>query len=145
MNWGWASYRHRSIVVNFSRILFFKQAIERTRARLRENEGQGSDNTPAPSDQRAIDSSASVAGDHQEPSISLITPKPTVGGVKKILRGIANQNAGEAEFLTPQKKLLNSIDKVEKVVMEELEKLKKTPSAKRAEREKRVRTLMSFR
>lgn len=113
---------------------------------MRENDGQGSDYSPAPSDERALDFSASVTGDyHQEPSISLVTPKPTVGKVPKILRGIANQNVGEAEILTPQKKLLNSIDKVEKVVMEELQKLKRTPSAKRAEREKRVRTLMSFR
>lgn len=112
---------------------------------MRENEGQGSDNSPAPSDERALEYSVSVAGDHQEPSISLVTPKPTVGKVPKIILGIANQNVVGAETLTPQKKLLNSIDKVEKVVMEELQKLKKTPSAKKAEREKRVRTLMSFR
>ncbi|XP_022966440.1 protein POLYCHOME [Cucurbita maxima] len=121
------------------------RAIERTRARLRENEGQGSDNSPAPSDERALEFSASVSGGHQEPDVSLVTPKPTVGKVTKILRGIANENVEESEMLTPQKKLLNSIDKVEKVVREELQKLRKTPSAKRAEREKRVRTLMSFR
>ncbi|KAG6595661.1 Ras-related protein RABA4d, partial [Cucurbita argyrosperma subsp. sororia] len=121
------------------------RAIERTRARLRENEGQGSDNSPAPSDERALEFSASVSGGHQEPDVSLVTPKPTVGKVNKILRGIANENVEESEMLTPQKKLLNSIDKVEKVVREELQKLRKTPSAKRAEREKRVRTLMSFR
>uniref|UniRef100_A0A9I9DSK5 Protein POLYCHOME n=3 Tax=Cucumis melo TaxID=3656 RepID=A0A9I9DSK5_CUCME len=121
------------------------RAIERTRARLRENEGQGSDSSPAPSDERALEYSVSVASDHQEPIISLLTPKPTVGKVPKILRGIANENTVGAETLTPQKKLLNSIDKVEKVVMEELQKLKRTPSAKKAEREKRVRTLMSFR
>lgn len=112
---------------------------------MRENEGQGSDSSPAPSDERALEYSVSVASDHQEPIISLLTPKPTVGKVPKILRGIANENTVGAETLTPQKKLLNSIDKVEKVVMEELQKLKRTPSAKKAEREKRVRTLMSFR
>ena len=81
------------------------------------------------------------------PSLAVgVKPRtPAVGKVPKILLGIANQNAGESEFLTPQKKLLNSIDTVEKVVMEELQKLKRTPSAKKAEREKRIRTLMSMR
>ncbi|KAJ6300514.1 hypothetical protein OIU76_021330 [Salix suchowensis] len=69
----------------------------------------------------------------------------TVGRVPKILQHITNQASGDSESLTPQKKLLNSIDTVEKVVMEELQKLKRTPSAKKAETEKRVRTLMSMR
>ncbi|XP_022967896.1 protein POLYCHOME-like [Cucurbita maxima] len=110
------------------------RAIERTRARMKENKGPGSDISPAPSDERVL-----------EASIFLVTPKATIGKVPKILRGITNQNVGGAEILTPQNKLLNSIDKVEKVVMEELQKLKRTSSAKKAEREKRVRTLMSFR
>lgn len=70
---------------------------------------------------------------------------PSVGKVPKILLDITNQNEGESGLLTPQKKLLNSIDTVEKVVMEELRNLKRTPTAKKAEREKRVRTLMSMR
>lgn len=69
----------------------------------------------------------------------------TIGKVPKILLDIANKAPGDSDSLTPQKKLLNSIDTVEKVVMEELRKLKRTPSAKKAEREKRVRTLMSMR
>lgn len=69
----------------------------------------------------------------------------SVGKVPKILLGIANQTTEDSDCLTPQKKLLNSIDTVEKVVMEELHKLKRTPTAKKAEREKRVRTLMSMR
>ncbi|KAG5252815.1 hypothetical protein OIU78_019897 [Salix suchowensis] len=69
----------------------------------------------------------------------------TVGRVPKILQHITNQASGDSESLTPQKKLLNSIDTVEKVVMEELQKLKRTPSAKKAATEKRVRTLMSMR
>ncbi|KAJ6363348.1 hypothetical protein OIU78_003510 [Salix suchowensis] len=69
----------------------------------------------------------------------------TIGKVPKILQHITNQASGDPDSLTPQKKLLNSIDTVEKVVMEELRKLKRTPSAKKAEREKRVRTLMSMR
>lgn len=70
---------------------------------------------------------------------------PSIGKVPKILLDITHHNRGDAACLTPQKKLLHSIDTVEKVVMEELRKLKRTPSAKKAEREKRVRTLMSIR
>lgn len=86
--------------------------------------------------------------------LSLITPKPAIltkrnppflGKVPKILHDITNQEAGESEFLTPEKKLLNSIDKVEKAVEEEISRLKQTPAAKRAERKAKVRTLMSMR
>lgn len=89
-----------------------------------------------------------------EQDVSMISPSPTsgmklvpkaVGKVPKILLDITDQTGGGSDFLTPQKKLLNSIDTVEKAVMDELGKLKRTPSAKRAEREKRVRTLMSMR
>ncbi|KAG6399514.1 hypothetical protein SASPL_140995 [Salvia splendens] len=70
----------------------------------------------------------------------------SIGKVPKILLDITHQEGGDAAAcLTPQKKLLNSIDVVERVVMEELQKMKRTPSAKRAERERRVRTLMSMR
>ncbi|KAL1569350.1 uv-b-insensitive 4 [Salvia divinorum] len=69
----------------------------------------------------------------------------SIGKVPKILLDITHQNGGDGACLTPQKKLLSSIDVVERVVMEELQKMKRTPSAKRAEREKRVRTLMSMR
>ena len=58
---------------------------------------------------------------------------------------VSNQSSNDSKFLTPQKKLLNSIDKVEKEVMKELRKLKRTTSAKKAEREKKVRTLMWLR
>ncbi|KAL6223225.1 hypothetical protein ACLB2K_006613 [Fragaria x ananassa] len=61
---------------------------------------------------------------------------PSVLKVHKILLEVVNQ-PDEGEFVTPQKKLLNSIDKVEKVVMEELQRLKRTPSAKKAERERK--------
>ena len=46
--------------------------------------------------------------------------------MSKILLNVTNQNAEESELLTPQKKLLNSIDTVEKAVMEELQKIKRT-------------------
>ncbi|KAL8146551.1 hypothetical protein AgCh_004326 [Apium graveolens] len=70
---------------------------------------------------------------------------PTVGKVPKILLGITKQSDGPSDSLTPEKKLLNSIEKVEKVVTQELNRLKRTPAAKRAERERKVRTLMSMR
>ncbi|XP_059668466.1 protein POLYCHOME-like [Cornus florida] len=130
------------------------RAIERRRARLREIEGLEIE-SPIPQDQVALnDSTISTPGAQLEHNISMMSPSSTIrmkpgsksiGKVSKILLDITNQNAGESDILTPQKKLLNSIDTVEKVVMEELNKLKRTPSAKRAEREKRVRTLMSMR
>ncbi|KAI9159629.1 hypothetical protein LWI28_000367 [Acer negundo] len=129
------------------------RAIERRRARLGEVEGQQMDR-PTFQDQREVDSSIPQSGDRPEHDVSLMSPHPSssikhppspVGKVSKILLNITNQAGEGSEFLTPQKKLLNSIDKVEKVVMEELNKLKRTPTAKKAEREKRVRTLMSMR
>ncbi|TXG46364.1 hypothetical protein EZV62_028136 [Acer yangbiense] len=129
------------------------RAIESRRARLGEVEGQQMDR-PTFQDQREVDSSIPQSSDRPEHDVSLMTlhpassikhPPSPVGKVSKILLNITNQAGEGSEFLTPQKKLLNSIDKVEKVVMEELNKLKRTPTAKRAEREKRVRTLMSMR
>ncbi|KAE8689996.1 ras-related protein RABA4d-like [Hibiscus syriacus] len=70
---------------------------------------------------------------------------PSVHNVSNILLSVTNMDAEESELLTPQKKLLNSIDTVGKALMEELQKLKRTPSAKKAERQKKVRTLMSIR
>ncbi|KAJ9548214.1 hypothetical protein OSB04_020757 [Centaurea solstitialis] len=132
------------------------QAIERRRVRLGDVEGRIME-TPTPiriyHQPAANDPSPSDA--QLEHDASLVTPKPklalkackpsALGKVPKILADIANQGGAESELLTPQKKLLNSIDIVEKVVMEELHRLKRTPSAKKAEREKRVRTLMSMR
>ncbi|KAI3772563.1 hypothetical protein L6452_03752 [Arctium lappa] len=120
------------------------QAIERRRVRLGDGEGrffgsptpirihhhhQPAAHDPSPSDAQL------------EHDISLVTPKPLASKTCKP----STLGGEETEFLTPQKKLLNSIDIVEKVVMEELQRLKRTPSAKKAEREKRVRTLMSMR
>ncbi|XP_042002126.1 protein POLYCHOME-like [Salvia splendens] len=67
----------------------------------------------------------------------------SIGKVPKILLDITTQKGGGAACMTPQKKLLNSVDTVEKAVMEELRMMK--PSVKRGEREKRVRTLRSMR
>ncbi|KAF7146620.1 hypothetical protein RHSIM_Rhsim04G0098700 [Rhododendron simsii] len=130
-------------------------AIERRRASLRESDGLQID-SPIPQDQDVVVPSSELASGAQlVHDLSMITPNPTVGikkayppsvgKVPKILLDITNQKAGEPDCLTPQKKLLNSIDTVEKVVMEELGKLKGTPSAKKVERQKKVRTLMSMR
>lgn len=132
------------------------RAIERRRAALREIDGLEV-GSPTPQELRVLAPSPSVSVAPLEHNLSTTTPlssvrcKPcplsvrSVGKVPKILHGIANQTTAESDCLTPQKKLLNSIDTVEKVVMEELHKLKRTPTAKKAEREKRVRTLMSMR
>ncbi|KAF5750681.1 hypothetical protein HS088_TW03G01020 [Tripterygium wilfordii] len=129
------------------------RAIERRRARSGEVEGQEIESL-GPQGQRFLISSPSLSGAQLEHDISTESPSAqrgkkscpsSVGKLPKILRDITNESASGSESLTPQKKLLNSIDSVEKVVMEELQRLKRTPSAKRAEREKRVRTLMSMR
>ncbi|KAL8135432.1 hypothetical protein AgCh_010181 [Apium graveolens] len=97
-----------------------------------------------------------VSGAPLEHKFSMISPSPvirirqwqcppTIRNVPKILLGITKQSDGPSDSLTPEKKLLNSIEKVEKVVTQELNRLKRTHAAKRAEREKKVRTLMSMR
>ncbi|VVB03090.1 unnamed protein product [Arabis nemorensis] len=130
------------------------RAIERRRARMGEGVGRDID-TPTPQQLGVLDSLVPQSGAQLEHDYSMVTPGPSIGfkrpwppstaKVHQILLDITREDTGEEESLTPQKKLLNSIDKVEKVVMEEIQKMKSTPSAKRAEREKRVRTLMSMR
>ncbi|KAL4571644.1 hypothetical protein LXL04_018407 [Taraxacum kok-saghyz] len=128
------------------------RAIERRRAHLVGGEGQvlGSP-TPIRIDHPHTVHDPSPSGAHLEHELSLVTPNPKLASKSfrppqlKIFADVQNQADGESDFLTPQKKLLNSIDIVEKVVMEELHRLKRTPTAKKAEREKRVRTLMSMR
>ncbi|KAG5583391.1 hypothetical protein H5410_054018 [Solanum commersonii] len=130
------------------------RAIERTRARLRESEGEQLESV-VPQDHTDLGPSESTSGAQLEHTNSLITPRPktrsryhtrSVGKVPKILLDITNQSTSEdSECLTPQRKLLNSIDTVEKDVMEELHKLKRTPGARKEERDKRVKTLMSMR
>ncbi|KAI9127439.1 hypothetical protein K1719_001998 [Acacia pycnantha] len=112
------------------------RAVKRRRVHLGENQGQ-QPMSPSPAGQSSAKSPNSTIG------LKLRTP--TGSKLPKILLNITNQPDEGSEFLTPQKKLLNSIDMVEKVVREELQKLKRTPSAKKADREQRVRTLMSMR
>ncbi|KAG6769253.1 hypothetical protein POTOM_024871 [Populus tomentosa] len=132
---------------------FFDQAIERRRERLGGSDGLEI-RSPMPQVRMNHDSSEATPDAHLEHSNRIMSPKPTtavkdcsstIGKVPKILQHITNQASGDPDSLTPQKKLLDSIDTVEKAVMEELRKMKRTPSARRAEREKRVRTLMSMR
>ncbi|KAK1370505.1 Uv-b-insensitive 4 [Heracleum sosnowskyi] len=129
------------------------KAIERRRARLREVEGLQL-SSPLPQGQSVYSPSVPVIGAPLEHKFSMISPSPTtrirhcpptIGKVPKILLDITKQSDGPSDFLTPEKKLLNSIEKIEKVVTQELNRLKRTPAAKRAEREKKVRTLMSMR
>ncbi|XP_031261870.1 protein POLYCHOME-like [Pistacia vera] len=105
--------------------------------------------SPMSQDQRVVDTPEPLAGAQLEHNTSVLSPNPTFHKKhippKILLHIITNQAGGELESLTPQRKLLNSIDKVEKVIMEELGKLKRTPSARKAEMEKRVGTLMSMR
>ncbi|PWA85039.1 hypothetical protein CTI12_AA152150 [Artemisia annua] len=131
------------------------RAIERRRERLGESDGLLGSPTPIRVYQdNTPDQDPSPSGAHLEHE-SLVTPKPklayrsfkpsNLGKAPMIFADLPNWNSGDSEFLTPQKKLLNSIDVVEKVFMEKLNKLKGTPTAKKAEREKRVKTLMSMR
>ncbi|WCJ25036.1 uv-b-insensitive 4 [Euphorbia peplus] len=110
--------------------------------------------TPMPRTYWVGTSSISSPGAHLEHSNSMKTPAPktaikrcppSVGKVPQILLAAANEPSEGSELLTPEKKLLNSIEKVEKQVMQELKKLARTSSAKKADRETKVRTLMSFR
>lgn len=123
--------------------------MERRRERGGDGEGLQTE-SPLLQDRTSHDQ-LSTPSAHLEQNLTMISPKPAfsnrrlIGKVPKILLDISHQNKGDTDCLTPQKKLLHSIDTVEKVVMEELWKLKRTPSAKKAEREKRVRTLMSMR
>ncbi|XP_047335491.1 protein POLYCHOME-like [Impatiens glandulifera] len=135
------------------------RAIERRRIRLREAEA--SNESPQQVDQNAAAPSLAVSGVQLEHNNTcLITPNLMAGMKKKpnnsiffstgkipmILNDSCNEsNADTSNFITPQKKLMNSIDTVGKAMMEELEKLKKTPTAKKAERAKKIRTLMSMR
>ncbi|XP_073285473.1 protein POLYCHOME-like [Primulina huaijiensis] len=129
------------------------RAIERRRACWGEGEGLLTE-SPILRDQTVHDPFVSASGAQLEHGISMASPHttignkhwpPTIGKVPKILLDITRQSVEETACLTPQRKLLNSIDNVEKVVMDEFRKLKRTPTAKKVEREKRVRTLMSMR
>ncbi|KAJ4979958.1 hypothetical protein NE237_010738 [Protea cynaroides] len=89
-----------------------------------------------------------------EHNSNLETPKPenevkprksSISRLSKVLQNLDNNIAADSDFITPQKKLLNSIEQVEKVVIEEFRKQESSCSAKKMERQKKVRTLKSMR
>lgn len=122
------------------------RAIERRTAEL----NQTSEAPQEENNAQAVAASSAEA----EQEIGSQTPLPTIS-VKplpspatkewKITPRISDNNELSSDFVTPQKRLLNSIEKVREVWLEDQKKLEKTPAAKRAEREKKVRTLMSMR
>ncbi|KAL4353335.1 hypothetical protein GQ457_06G024880 [Hibiscus cannabinus] len=128
------------------------RAIEKRRAQVGDGEGLLV-GTPVPRNETIhgsnISSAAPLEHNFSTPaSTSRLKPRPpSIKSVSKILLNVTNKKIEESaeEFLTPQKKLLNSIDTVEKDVMVELQKIKGTPSVKKAERQHKVRTLMSMR
>lgn len=139
------------------------RANERRRTRMGEVEGQEFQ-TPAllraPLRQiegNVLDYSASTPSASLEQDVSIVsssqndgvkrlkTHARTIEKAPRILLMDTRAAVRDSDLLTPQKKLLDSIDTVEQVVKDELQKLKGTPTAKRADREKRVRTLMSMR
>lgn len=132
------------------------QAIERKRRAGMGVESALGGETPSHQQVRFLETPVALAED--EHNCVMVTPAPAVGlkrscppstaKVHKMLLDITkeiSEKDEEAGFITPEKKLLNSIDVVEKIVMAEIQKLKSTPLAKRQEREKRVKTLMSMR
>ncbi|XP_074277870.1 protein GIGAS CELL1-like [Silene latifolia] len=122
------------------------RAIESRRAELglnQDTEAQQEDNNNAePGNiQRVpeIDASTPV------PTITF-KPQPSPASQMWIMKtGNADWTIDSSEFLTPEKKLLNSIEKVREAWLEDQRKLERTPAAKRVEEEKKVRVLMSMR
>ncbi|XP_057519870.1 protein POLYCHOME-like [Amaranthus tricolor] len=78
------------------------------------------------------------------PTISR-NPKPSTASQSWKTPKIADKNEYNPDFMTPQKILLNSIEKVREAWLVDQKKLARTPAAKRAEREQKVRVLMSMR
>ncbi|CAF2048341.1 unnamed protein product [Brassica rapa subsp. narinosa] len=137
-------------------ITHIMRAIERKRRAGMGVESALGGETPSHQQVRFLETPVALAED--EHNCVMVTPAPAVGlkrscppstaKVHKMLLDITkeiSEKDEEAGFITPEKKLLNSIDVVEKIVMAEIQKLKSTPLAKRQEREKRVKTLMSMR
>lgn len=127
------------------------RAVERRRARL--NDGEGTQATEQQTDNNP--STSALAEDN----ISLKTPGPATvrskpkffssSKVWRIVSQIADEKDSGSESLTPQRKLLNSIDKVRDAWMEDQQKLQNMPGVKKAamkaERERKMRTLRTMR
>nr|ASM93579.1 OSDLa [Dianthus caryophyllus] len=109
------------------------RAIERRRAELQEQRRETS-----------VPESSAASSSQPENETNIPTPTPTIP-VKILDSDVKDEIAGDSESMTPEKRLLNSIDTVRQVWVEEQEKVEKTPAAKKAERDRKVRTLMSMR
>lgn len=124
-------------------------AIERRRAELQVDEVTEpslENTTNAPSSAGAQPEHLEVGSSTPLPTI-LMKPQPSpVTQAVKITGGITlKENRPDWDFLTPEKKLLNSIEQVSEVWVKEQRKLERTPASKKAERERKVRVLMSMR
>ncbi|KAI3916737.1 hypothetical protein MKW92_050204 [Papaver armeniacum] len=109
-------------------------AIERRRNRLREAE-QHRLASVSPQEISVQDSTLPTA---DLPAASKKASQSTAVHCPQMI-SLKNAARGEMDCLTPQKKLLNSIDEVEKIVMKEFQRIRKTPIAKKIERENKVR------
>nr|ASM93581.1 OSDLc [Dianthus caryophyllus] len=119
------------------------RAIERRRAELGLNQDS---ETP-----EAHDNAANPEVDRE---LVVSTPMPTIvvkprlspAAQLSIMKAItAECSVDNFDSLTPQKQLLNSIEKVRQVWVHQRLKLEKTPCARRVERENKMRVLMSMR
>ncbi|KAH9606120.1 hypothetical protein KSS87_007262 [Heliosperma pusillum] len=110
------------------------RAIERRRAELRDQR-----------DEEAPEEASVPPSDTQlENETNILTPAVPAMPAKN-MDNVTDENSKVSEMVTPQRKLLNSIDKVRQIWVEEQQRIEKTPAAKKAERARKVRTLMSMR
>ncbi|KAL9237540.1 hypothetical protein vseg_012075 [Gypsophila vaccaria] len=109
------------------------RAIERRRAELQDQRHE------AP----VQETNAASSSSQLENEANIQTPTPTIP--VKNEDDIKDEKAEDSELMTPEKRLLNSIDTVRDIWVKEQEKVEKTPAAKKAERDRKVRTLMSMR
>ena len=127
-------------------MLWYTQAIETRRAerdQITQEAAQQNTNAEA---EAASDSELDqqIGSQTPLPTISR-NPKPSTASQSWKTPKIADKNEYNPDFMTPQKILLNSIEKVREAWLVDQKKLARTPAAKRAEREQKVRVLMSMR
>ncbi|KAL9239463.1 hypothetical protein vseg_013782 [Gypsophila vaccaria] len=116
------------------------RAIERRRAELGLNQ-----EADVQQEQNNAQPEADISASTPPPTIA-VKPQPSPATqLVRIKARNADWSVDGSDFLTPQKKLLNSIEKVREVWLENQKKLERTPAAKRAERENKVRVLLSMR
>ena len=123
------------------------QAIERRRAELNQTTEEASlpqENTNAEAMVASTSELDQQVGSSTPLPVSAKSEPFTATHLWKTPR-IRDNKDKPLNFLTPQKRLLDSIEKVREIWLEDQKKLARTPAAKKAEREKKVRTLMSMR